>query len=261
MKLSVAIITLNEEANIARAIGAVRDLADEIVVLDSFSSDHTVEIASGLGALVFQQEFAGYIEQKNDCLAKCSGEWILCLDADEVVSPELAESIRLAIGQPAIPAAPESPLGGYVLNRRTFYMGRLLKHAWQPDRKLRLVRRAAAPRWSGDNPHDRLEINGKTRRLPGDLVHYSYRDFNAHMEQTRRFARQIAQSYHARGKKSGYAAILLKPPFVLFKRLFLQRAILDGTPGLMAAMSSAAYVYMKYAFLWELQTQRGKEEE
>ena len=248
MKLSVAIITLNEEENIARCIEAVRDLADEVVVLDSFSSDRTVEIARSLGATVFQQAFAGYIEQKNDCLDKCSGEWVLCLDADEVVSPELAESIRKVLNE----ESPDNLADGYIVNRRTFYLGRLLKYAWQPDRKLRLVRRAASPRWSGDNPHDRLEIDGRTARCRGHLVHYSYRDFNAHMEQTRRFARLIAQSYHSRGKKSGYAALLFKPPFVLFKRLVLQRAFLDGTPGLLAALSSAAYVYMKYAYLWEL---------
>lgn len=245
MKLSVAIITFNEEDNIARTIAAVRDLADEIVVLDSFSADRTVEIARELGAKVFQQEFAGYIGQKNDCMAHCSGDWILSIDADEEVSPDLAASIR-AVMEAAHPAA------GYVLNRRTFYMGKLLKYAWQPDRKLRLVRRSANPRWTGSDPHEHLEVDGKTEICRGDLIHYSYRDFDAHMAQTRKFARQIAESYHARGKKSGFAALLFKPCFILFKRLILQRGILDGVPGLMAGLSSAAYVYMKYAYLWEM---------
>lgn len=245
MKLSIAIISFNEENNIGRTIQAVLPLADEVVVLDSFSTDRTVEIAAGLGARVYQQAFAGYIEQKNACLEKCGGEWVLCLDCDEVASPELLASIRQALAQP-------EPAAGYQVNRRTFYMGRLLKYAWQPDRKLRLVRCAANPRWSGNNPHDTLLVDGPVRKLAGDLVHYSYRDFSAHMAQTQRFAKIIAESYHARGKKSGFAALLFKPGFVFLKRLLLQRAALDGVPGLMAALSSAAYVYMKYGFLWEL---------
>ncbi|MDR2893740.1 MAG: glycosyltransferase family 2 protein [Deltaproteobacteria bacterium] len=245
MKLSVAIISFNEEANIRRTLEAIRPLADEIVVLDSFSTDNTVSIARELGAQVFQAPWPGYIEQKNACLEKCNGEWVLSLDCDEVVSPELAESIRQAMNNP-------QKYAGFTLNRRTFYLGRLLCHAWQPDRKLRLVRRAASPKWTGDNPHDRLCVDGPLGHCHGDLVHYSYRDFSAHMAQTQRFAKQIAESYYAKGRKAGYADLLFRPPFVFFKRFILQRACLDGVPGLLAAVSSAAYSYMKYAFLWEL---------
>jgi glycosyltransferase involved in cell wall biosynthesis len=238
-------MSFNEERNIRRTLEAVLPLADEIVLVDSFSTDMTTEIASSLGAKIFMESWKGYIEQTNSCLKKCRGEWILNLDCDEVASPELLESIKKILDL-------RFPAAGYLINRRTFYMGKLLKYAWQPDRKLRLVRRDAAPRCTGDNPHPVLQVDGKTGRCTGDLVHYSYDNFSAHMAQTQNFARQIAESYYLKGRKSGFSSLLLKPPAAFFRRFVLQRACLDGVPGLMAAISSAVYSYMKYAFLWEL---------
>ena len=135
-------------------------------------------------------------------------------------------------------------------------MNRLLKYAWQPDWRLRLVRRAAGPYWHGNEPHDILGVAGKTARLPGYLAHYSYRDFSDHMRRTRDHAEQAARTYHKKGRKAGPLDLLLRPPFVLCKRLFLQGAFLDGVPGLMAAVSSAVYSYMKYAFLWEMKAKK-----
>lgn len=248
MKLSLAVISFNEEANIGRALAPFAGLADEIVVLDSFSGDRTVAIAREMGAEVYQEPFAGYVAQKNSCLDKCRGRWVFCVDCDEAASPELVESVRRVLEADA--AGSGGLADGYLVNRRTFYMGKLLKYAWQPDRKLRLFLREKG-RWGGDDPHDTILLDGRKGRLAGDLIHYSYTDFEAHMAQTKNFARRIADSYYARGKKSGPFSILFRPPFVLFKRLFLQRAILDGTPGIIAAMSSALYSYMKYAYLWE----------
>ncbi|MDR2051036.1 MAG: glycosyltransferase family 2 protein [Deltaproteobacteria bacterium] len=245
MKLSVALMSFNEEKNIRRTLEAVLPLADEIVLVDSFSTDKTTEIASSLGANIFREHWKGYVEQTNSCLRKCGGEWILILDCDEVASPELLESIKGILDL-------RFPCAGYLINRRTFYMGKLLKYAWQPDRKLRLVRRDAAPRCAGHNPHPVLRVDGKTGRCSGELLHYSYENFSAHMAQTQNLARQIAESYHRGGRKSGFCSLLFKPPLAFFKRFVLQRACLDGVPGLMAAVSSAVYAYMKYAFLWEL---------
>jgi glycosyltransferase involved in cell wall biosynthesis len=246
MKLSVALVCFNEEADLRRTLEALAGLADEIVAVDSFSTDNTVALAREMGATVFQEPWAGHVGQKNSALAKCTGDWILAVDADEVLTEELVASIKSVLEE-------ERDLNGYSINRRTFYMNRLLRYAWQPDRKLRLVRRAANPVWRGYDPHDSLWVKGKTARLDGYMIHYSYKNFAEHMQKTAAYARKAAESYHQAGKKASRLSLLLRPAFVLFKRLFINRAILDGFPGIMASWSSALYVYMKYAFLWELQ--------
>lgn len=250
MKLSVAIITFNEEENLPRTLAPLKGLADEVIVLDSFSSDRTVEIAREAGCKVFQEPWPGHIAQKNSALAKCSGEWILSLDADEVLPPEMVEAVRSAMGSGA------AEVNGYLINRRTFYMGRLLQYAWQPDYKLRLVRRGKNPVWSGMNPHDRLNVEGPTQKLPGYLVHYSFKDFAAHMETTRKHAQVGAQSYYDAGRRAKLSDFILRAPFHVFKRLVLKRAFLDGVPGVLAAISGGVHSYMKFAFLWELQNKK-----
>lgn len=256
MKLSVAMITLNEEENLPRSLAAIaglaKDMALEIIIVDSGSSDSTLDIARAAGAKIFQEDWKGYVEQKNSAFEKCSGEWILNLDADEVLSPELVKEIgaKLTGGEPLT--------NGYAINRRTFYMGRLLKYAWQPDIKLRLVRRAAAPRWEGKNVHERLTVQGKVEKLSNYLVHYSYKDFASHMETTKKLARVGAETNFERGRRASATDFTLRPLFHLFKRLVLKRAFLDGVPGLMAACSGAVHSYMKSAFLWELQNKEKK---
>lgn len=250
MKLSVAIITFNEEENLERTLAPLKGLADEIIVLDSFSGDKTVEIARAAGCKLFQEPWPGHIAQKNSALGKCSGEWILSLDADEVLTPQMVETVRAAIGQT------DTAVSGYLLNRRTFYLGRLLKHAWQPDYKLRLVRRDKKPLWSGMDPHDRLSVEGPTQKLPGYLIHYSFKDFAAHMQTTRKHAQIGAQSYYQAGRRAHLSDFLLRAPFHVFKRLVLKGAFLDGLPGVLAAISGGVHSYMKFAFLWELQNQK-----
>jgi glycosyltransferase involved in cell wall biosynthesis len=244
MKLSLAVMSFNEESNIRRMLESALPLADEIVVVDSFSTDRTVEIAESLGARVFQEPWKGYIDQTNSCLEKCRGEWVLCLDCDEELTPELENSIRQALEQPKAE--------GYLLNRQSYYLGRLLKYAWQPDRKLRLGRMDAGLRCEGNNPHPVLKVKGKIAHLDGNLIHYSYKDFGAHMAQTQNFARQAAETSYRQGRSASRSALFCKPPFAFFRHYFLRRAFLDGVPGFLAAFSSAVYTYMKYAFLWEL---------
>ncbi len=251
MKLSVSIISFNEEKNIARTLEAVKGLADEIIVVDSMSTDNTVMLAESMGAKVYIEKWKGHIAQKNSALEKCTGEWILALDCDEVVTPELKASVEKAIGS-------ESGFHGYTLNRRTFYMGKLLKYSWRPDRKLRLVRKSAAPEWKGYDPHDVLQVDGAVSKLDGDLIHYSFKDFADHMQKTVKHAKIAAESYAKNGKKTGMSTLLFKPWLVLFKKLIFQRGILDGVPGVVAAFSGAVYVYMKYSFLWELNKNNDK---
>ena len=251
MKLSVAMITLNEEENLERTLaplaGLAKGLEVEIIIVDSGSTDGTLEIARQAGAKIFQEDWKGYVEQKNSAFEKCSGEWILNIDADELLSPELVEEIRAKI------AAGPSLVNGYAVKRRTFYMGRLLKYAWQPDVKPRLARRAASPRWVGQDVHESLRVQGKVENLQNYLIHYSYKDFASHMETTKKLARVSAKANFDKGRRAGASDFLLRPLFHLFKRLVLKRAFLDGVPGLMAAWSGAVHSYMKSAFLWELQ--------
>ena len=244
MKLSVSIISFNEERNIVRTLKALEGLADEIIVVDSMSTDGTVALAESMGAKVFKEGWKGHIAQKNSALEKCSCEWILALDCDEIVTPELKISIKKAI-------ANGRDYCGYTVNRRTFYMGKLLKYSWQPDMKLRLVRKSANPAWGGYDPHDVLYTDGKISKLHGDLIHYSFSSFADHMQKTLKHARIAAESYAGKNKKSGIFTLLFRPWLVLIKKLIFKRGILDGIPGIMAAFSGAVYVYMKYAFLWE----------
>ncbi len=249
MKLSVSIICFNNENTIENVIKAVAPLADEIIAVDSFSTDKTPELASKLGAKVYTESWKGHISQKNSALEKCTGEWIFCVDSDEVLTDEALISIKNVINS-------DSNLNGYEINRRTYYMGKLLKHSWQPDWKLRLVRRSASPKWDGYDPHDKLTVTGKTGKIKGDLIHYSFKDFADHMQRTIQHAKVAAASYHKKGKKSGVFAILFKPLFAFIKKFIIQGSFLDGIPGIIAALSGAVYVYMKYSFLYELQKQK-----
>ena len=180
LPLSVSIISFNEAANIGRTLDSIQPIASEIIVVDSHSTDNTRQIAEKKGAKVFDEDWKGHIRQKKSALEKCSQPWILSLDCDEVVSFELREAI--------IEAVKEGNRPGYRCNRRTFYLGKLLRYAWQPDWKLRLVRKDADPRWVGYDPHDRLQIAGQNGRLKGDLVHYSYADLRDHLQRLVKYA-------------------------------------------------------------------------
>jgi glycosyltransferase involved in cell wall biosynthesis len=243
--LSVSIISFNEEENIGRTLESIQEIAAEIIVVDAHSADRTREIAAGYGARVYTEEWKGHIRQKNSALEKCSQPWILAIDCDEVVSPDLKQSILQKVNS--------SVIKGYSLNRRSFYLGKLLMHAWQPDWKLRLVHRSLNPRWTGYDPHDVLTVEGDVERLHGDLIHYSYQNLDDHLERLVRYARITADSYRKTGRKFNWCHLLLNPVAAFLKKYLLQRSFLDGTQGFFVAMSSFIYVFLKYAFLWELE--------
>ena len=243
-RLSIAIISFNEEANIARCIEAVKPIADEVVVVDSFSTDRTVEIAEALGATVYREKWKGYVDQKNSALEKCAGDWILSLDCDEVVSDELAASLSAALAAPAA--------DGYRVNRLTFFLGRWIEHAWYPDWNVRLLKRGAG-RWQGLDLHETLVVDGAVLPLTGDLHHYSFRALRDFFERTVRYAATGAQSYRRGGKRPGLGKLLINPLHGFFKHYVLKRGFLDGLPGFLVSVSNGIYVFMKYAFLWEQQ--------
>jgi glycosyltransferase involved in cell wall biosynthesis len=253
LPLSVAVITLNEEKHLPRCLASVRELASEIVVMDSGSTDRTAEIARNGGAVFVSQPWQGFNRQKNLSLDHCTQPWALCLDADEVVSPELADSIRQALV--SHPAAT-----GFFLNRRTRYLDDWIWHAWYPEWRLRLVRREAA-HWVGADPHPSLETTGPTEKLTGDLLHYSYANLQDHFERTLRYARISADSLDRAGWRCRWYHLTISPWLALWKRLLLKRAFLDGRRGWIIAYTTFFGVLAKYAFLFEKQTRAGCSQE
>ncbi len=242
LPLSVAIITYNEEDIIGRTLEAVKDIASEIVVVDSGSTDRTREIAESYGAKVYVEEWKGYAGQKNSALEKCTQEWVFFLDADEVVSEELRRSVIKELRNPKA--------DGYLINRRTYYLGRLLRYTWQPEWRLRLVRVSAQPFWKGDIHEELLVEKGNIMKLRGSIYHYSYRSLSDHINKAVKFSRAAALQKNY--KDAGILDLLVRPLWAFFKTYLLQRGVLDGYAGLVASMMSMVYTFLKYAFLYEL---------
>jgi len=245
LPLSVAIITYNEEDRIGNTLDAVKDIAKEIVVVDSHSSDRTREIAESYGAKVYIEDWKGYAEQKNSALKKCSQEWILFLDADEVVSKELKHSIAEALSS--------GRAEGFYINRKTYYLGKFLEHIWQPDWVLRLVSRNANPKWVGGSVHERLEIEGRVDRLKGYLYHYTYRSLYDHFQKSVRYAKLSAEDMFKSGKGFRLSKLIFNPLWAFFKQYFLKGGFRDGIRGLSVSMSYLFSTFLKYMFLWELE--------
>ena len=247
LPLSVAIITKNEAANMPRLLDSLAPLEPaEIVVVDSGSSDDTVPIAENRGARVIETDWPGHVEQKNRALDACTQPWILSLDADEPISPELAKNLRdLLLGNAA-------SKDGYEISRLTWYLGDWLRHIWYPEWRLRLVRKGKA-RWTGYNPHDRLEIDGAVGRLAGDIHHYSYTDIEDHFRRSIDYARIGAQALAARGKPFRWHKLVLAPVVRFVRLLIFRQGWRDGWRGWIIAWSSMFSGFLKYAFLYEIQ--------
>ena len=247
LPLSVVIITYNEEANIKRCLESVQGMAEEIIVVDSGSLDGTQEICRSMGAVVIEQEFLGYIEQKNFATSKAKYEWILSLDADEALTPELRSSIETIFPEPAG--------DGYTINRLTNYCGTWVKHGgWYPDMKLRLYNRNKG-QWTGVNPHDRYRLNlgSAMSHLHGDILHYSYNSLSDHLKQIDRFSSIGAISMHNQGKRSSIAKILYKPITRFLRHYIFKAGFLDGLTGFTIAINSGHAVFLKYLRLYYLQ--------
>jgi glycosyltransferase involved in cell wall biosynthesis len=248
-ELSVVIITFNEERNIARCIDAVRDLADDIVVVDSFSTDKTIEIAEAKGARVVSHSFPGHIEQKNWAITQAKYPFILSLDADEVVSDELKKSI--------LQVKKDKHYDGYTMNRLTNYCGKWVRHCgWYPDKKLRLWD-SALGKWGGINPHDKYEMDKgvKIKHLKGDLLHYSYYSLIDHINQVNKFTEISAKALHDMGKNASLLKVVFSAVFRFVRDYFFKLGILDGYTGFLICRISAQAAFFKYAKLRQLNKQ------
>ena len=246
MSLSVCIITLNEEENLPRCLDSVADLADQVVVVDSLSTDGTRALAAARGAEVVERAFTGHVDQKQFALERATGDWVLCLDADEWLDDALRAAVRRAVA--TAPGAGSGPVG-YELDRRVHYLGRVIAHGgWSPQWRLRLVARGRA-RWTGVDPHDRLEADGPVARLDGHLDHVPYRSLSEHMTKLDRYTDIMVARRREAGEGASLAKLLLRPP-ARFVRMYLLRAgFRDGWRGLVLAGFAAFYVFLKYAKL------------
>lgn len=244
LNLSAALIVYNEEERLAKTLESIKDIVSEIIIIDSNSTDNTCAIAESYGAKVYNEEWRGFIEQKNSLTKKCTQEYILYLDADEVVGDELKKAI--------IDAVKNGKSDGYYIRRKTYYLGRLLNYSWQKDERLRLVKAAANPLWVGEIVHEELKINGSTSHLSGFIIHYSYRDIDDHFKKTIRYAHLSAESYYKKGKKFKLSKMIFSPLTAFIKIYIIKGGFLDGIPGLIAGVSAYVYGFLKYAFLWDI---------
>ncbi|WP_017732391.1 glycosyltransferase family 2 protein [Nafulsella turpanensis] len=246
IKLSAVIITLNEERNIARCLSSLQGVADEIIVLDSFSTDKTEAICREYGVKFLAHPFEGHIQQKNMVADMASHPYVLALDADEALSEELRASILAVKENPEYDA--------YQFNRLTNYCGHWVTYAgWYPDVKLRLWKKNKG-HWGGSNPHDKIiiEKGSSVGSLRGDLLHYSYYTISQHIKQTNSFSDIAAKEAFRKGEKASFLKIVLNPLFTFIKKYFFQRGFTGGWYGFIICINSAFGKFLKYVKLMEL---------
>lgn len=246
--LSVAIVCKNNAATIGRTLDSVAGLATEIVAVDSGSTDETIAILESHQARVIRTEWRGHVATKQRALEACTQPWILSLDSDESLEPDLRDAVRHALDEddPAIDA--------FRVNRKVHYRGRFLDHAWQPEHRVRLVR-AGRARWAGLDPHDKLEPLDPARPvplLPGTLRHDSITTFADFLAKQAGHAATMAASMHREGARGSYLRLLTSPPGALAKQLVLKGAWRDGWRGWLAAASTGVATAMKHMVLIEL---------
>ncbi|MDE3197878.1 MAG: glycosyltransferase family 2 protein [Acidobacteriota bacterium] len=239
MQISATIVTLNEERNIARAIESLR-MVDEIVVVDSGSSDRTRDIAAKLGARVVEEKWRGYAGQKNYAAECASHDWILSIDADECVTEDLeGEILQLRKDGPKFRA--------YSFPRLAQYLGRWIRHGgWYPDRKIRLYDRNAA-RWEGAYVHESVHTTETVGELQGNLLHFTCASLSEHLKTIDRYTRLAADELRASGKAVSLRHLIVDPIWAVFRTYIIRRGFLDGVPGVSIAWMAGLYVFLKYA--------------
>jgi len=253
ISISAVIITFKEERNISRCLESLRGVVDDIVVVDSFSTDQTKEICKKFGVRFVENAFKGHIEQKNWAITQTKYPYILSLDADEALDDTLKKSI-LAVKKNFVEA-------GYSMNRLTNYCGHWVRYCgWYPDTKLRLWDSRCGS-WGGDNPHDRYELhtrNNEVGHLEGDLLHYSYYTIDDHYKQVEYFTTILAKAQFERGKKAPWTILIFSPLVKFIKDYFIKFGVLDGRMGFRICRISAYATFLKYKKLRNLHLENRK---
>lgn len=245
MRVSAVVITRNEQANIARCLESLR-FCDEVIVLDCFSTDRTVEIAKRYTSQVHQMEWKGYVAQKNAAVGLAQGDWILSLDADEEVSPALRHEIEVVL-------ASDPRESAFSMPRKTIHLGRWIRYGgWYPNRLVRLFRRQSGT-WVGVELHERWESTGDVGRLNSDLLHYSFSNLEDQITRNNLYSSLGARQLKVHGKQFSFFRLMAKSGSKFCETYLLKRGFLDGYPGFIIAVSAAYSVFLKWAKLWELE--------
>jgi glycosyltransferase involved in cell wall biosynthesis len=251
-KISACVIVYNEERKIRRCLQSLT-WCDEIIVVDSFSTDNTPAVAREFTDKVYQHEWLGYVGQRNLVRGHARNDWILYLDSDEEVSPGLRDEILAEF------AKPENPFVGYEFPRIVYFLGRWILHGeWYPDVKLRLFHKNFG-RTEGIEPHDRVAVNGPVKRLRNPVWHYTYDDIRDQNDQANRFSTITAQQKFVQDSGFSWLDLLFRPPLRFIKGYFLRGGFLDGTHGFIIACTQAWSAFLKYAKLWELHHRQKKQ--
>ena len=249
VRISIALITLNEEANLPRTLESVmplmRDGEGEIIVVDSGSTDRTVEIANSYGAKVFIEPWKGFAAQKNSAMEKSSGDWVLQLDADEALEPALADEISLS--------TQSSSVVGFWIPRKNFFLDRWIKHGgFYPDPKLRLIRRGTG-KFEEYGAHPTIKVNGPTGRLKHAMIHNAYPTLRGYIDHMNSYSSSGAEIAVAKGHRSfSLINIVLRPKLTFLYNYVFRLGFLDGREGFLLHFYHAIYVSWKYAKAWEL---------
>ncbi|MDX1779047.1 MAG: glycosyltransferase family 2 protein [Thermodesulfobacteriota bacterium] len=246
--ISACIITYNEEQNIRECLESLK-WVDEIIVVDSMSTDSTISICREYTDSVIQKTWEGHVKQKNFSINQARNDLVLCLDADERVTPELRKEIEKCLSEDS------GEVDGYYCSRHSYYLGRWINHGgWYPDYKLRLFKKSRG-KWGGKDPHDKVILEGTTKYLQSELHHFVYRNLSHQLQTVDNFSTITAQELNNEGEHFTVLKLLSRPTLKFLGTYFLKRGFLDGMPGLIISVVSSFYVFLRYAKLWEKQRQ------
>ena len=251
LPLSLSIVSMNEETNLRRCLRSVADLVAEVVVVDSGSTDRTLDVAREYGARIQHQPWLGHRDQKQVALNLCTQPWVLVMDCDEELSPELRHSIEQFFASDDA-ARPD----GAFMNRRTWFLGSWIRHGdWYPDRKLRLFRREKT-KSGGEPEHDKFELapGSVTVRLDGDLLHYSFRDISHYLNKQVQFTEEFLKRERKAGRGFNLFNAITRPLWRFFRAYVLRLGLLDGFAGLWIASATAFFAFVRYSRTFEDQT-------
>ena len=244
--VSAKIICYNEEKKIRRALESVK-WCDEIVIVDSGSIDKTLDICREYTDKIYHNDWIGYIEQKQFALSKCSHEWVVSIDADEAVDETLKENIIKVINNP------DPNINGYKISRVIYFLDRWWKRGgWYPEYRLRFFRKDKA-KFGGENPHDKVILEGESARLGGIIEHYTYDSFSHQINTMNKFSQIGAESLHRKRKRFSLFKLIFSPLSRFVKFYFIKKGFMEGIAGFILAINAAFYVFSKYAKLWEIE--------